>query len=100
MIYLTQLIYIRPGREAEFLRFEDIVLPLLQKYHGTLLLRCRPEEAQFVETTLGRPYEIHLVRFESGEDFESYARDPERQAVLYLKEQSIEKAVLIQGKLI
>ena len=32
MIYLTQLIHVREGREADFQQFEEIVLPLLSRY--------------------------------------------------------------------
>ena len=39
MIYLTQLVYVRPGEEETFREFEDAVLPLLAKYGGELLLR-------------------------------------------------------------
>lgn len=34
MIYLTQLIYIKPGYEAIFHQFEDIALPLFEKYNS------------------------------------------------------------------
>lgn len=100
MIYLTQLIYIKPDREAIFHQFEDIALPLLEKYNGKLLLRCRPDAASFVETQLGAPYEIHLVSFESRADFENFMHNPERQSYLHLKEQSVERVVLIEGKLL
>ena len=32
MIYLTQLIHVREGREADFQQFEEIVLPRLAGY--------------------------------------------------------------------
>ena len=32
MIYLTQLIHVREGREADFQQFEEIVLPRLSRY--------------------------------------------------------------------
>jgi uncharacterized protein (DUF1330 family) len=100
MIYFTQLIYIKPGREETFHQFEDIALPLLEKYNGKLLLRCRPDEASFIETNYGTPYEIHLVSFESPEDFKNFANNPDRQSYLHLKEQSVERIVLIEGKML
>ena len=39
MLYVTQLVYVHAGREAMFHEFEDVVLPLLQKYRGELLLQ-------------------------------------------------------------
>ena len=100
MIYYTQLIYIRPGFEAIFDQFEDVALSLLKQHNGQLLLRCRPNQASFIETELGQPYEIHLVSFETRQDFENFAKDPERAAVLHFKDQSVEKVVLVEGKMI
>jgi antibiotic biosynthesis monooxygenase (ABM) superfamily enzyme len=100
MIYFTQLIYVKPGCEAIFHQFEDIALPLLEKYNGKLLLRCRPDAASFVETNYGKPYEIHLVSFASPEDFENFKHNPDRQSYLHLKEASVERVVLIEGRLI
>lgn len=100
MIYLTQLIYIKPGCEETFHRFENIAIPLIERYNGKLLLRCRPDEASFIETNCGKPYEIHLVSFESPEDFERFKNNPERQSYLPLKEQSVERIVLVEGKMI
>lgn len=100
MIYFTQLIYIKPGEEATFHQFEDIALPLLEKHNGKLLLRCRPDEASFIETNYGKPYEIHLVSFESPEDFKNFANNPDRQSYLHLKEKSVERVVLIEGKML
>ena len=45
MIYLTQLIYVREGREADFQQFEEILLPRLSQYSGVLVLRLWPDRA-------------------------------------------------------
>ncbi len=100
MIYFTQLIYIKPGKEAAFHQFEDIALSLLEKHNGKLLLRCRPDAASFIETNYGKPYEIHLVSFESPEDFKNFASNPARQSHLHLKEESVERSVLIEGRML
>ncbi len=100
MIYFTQLIYLRPGGEAIFDQFENVALPLIAQYNGQLLMRVRPQEADFVEINFDRPYEIHLVSFESRSDFERFAQDPSRQQFLHLKDQSVEKVVLIEGKML
>lgn len=97
MIYITQLIYIIPGQEEVFNQFEDIAIPIVSKYNGRLLLRVRPNGNSFVEDHIDRPYEIHLVEFNTEEDFESFKHDEERKRFLHLKEQSIKTSVLIQG---
>ena len=97
MLYFTQLIYLQDGKETIFHLFEEKVLPILTKYNGKLLLRIRPDENSFIEVNMARPYEIHLVAFESEQDFVSYSRDETRQQFLHLKEQSVRESILIRG---
>ena len=97
MIFITQLIYIRDGQENIFDQFEAIALPLISKYNGRLLLRVRPREDSYIESNVERPYEIHLVEFDSENDVERFMQDEERKRFLHLKEQSIESVVLIKG---
>lgn len=100
MIYLTQLIYVRPGEEAVFNEFESYAIPIISKYHGELVLRIRPEPDRFIAGTVEPPYEIHLVSFKSEADFQAFAQDEERKRFLHLKEQSIRSSLLIRGELI
>ena len=97
MIYITQLIYIKEGQETVFNQFENIALPTILKYNGRLLLRIRPEEGTFIEYHIDKPYEIHLVEFDTEKDFENFKEDQERKKFLHLKEQSIKASILIQG---
>ncbi|MCF3110756.1 DUF1330 domain-containing protein [Niabella sp. CC-SYL272] len=98
MIFITQLIYVNEGSEAVFHDFEQRTIPLIKKYNGRLLFRLRPEKAAFIEINTDPPYEVHLVSFETEDDFKRFMGDEERKEFLYLKEQSIRSAVLIQGK--
>ncbi|MBS1526742.1 MAG: DUF1330 domain-containing protein [Bacteroidetes bacterium] len=100
MFYYTQLIFIKYGQEDQFNLFESHVLPLLHKHNGVLLYRVRPTYDCTIETALGQPYELHLVSFPSRQDFDAYARDPDRLKYMDLKNASIEKAMLIEGKLL
>ena len=97
MIYITQLIYIKPGQKQVFHQFEDVAIPLISKYNGTLQLRIRPDDASFVEANIEKPYEVHLVEFVAESDFENFMRDEERKKFLHLKEQSIKSVVLVKG---
>jgi hypothetical protein len=100
MLYYTQIIYIRAGKEDVFNQFEDHVLPLLERHNGKLLYRVRPTRECVVESNLDYPYEIHVVSFQSRQDFEAYRDDKERMQYVPLKELSIEKALLIEGSLL
>ena len=97
MIYITQLIFIREGQENVFHQFENIAIPTISKYNGRLLLRVRPTESSFIEHSIEKPYEIHIVEFDSEQDFENFKQDEERKKILHLKEQSIKSSILIQG---
>ena len=98
MLYITQLIYIKPGQEAVFQQFEDIAIPIISKYNGQLLLRIRPDENAFIEHHINKPYEVHLVEFDSEQDFRAFMQDEERKKFLHLKEQSIESVWLMRGE--
>jgi uncharacterized protein (DUF1330 family) len=98
MIYITQLIYIVPGQEKILNQFEDIAIPIIQRYNGQLLLRIRPDDNSFIEHRLDKPYEIHLVEFNTEQDFENFKQDEDRKRFMHLKEQSIRTSILIQGK--
>ena len=98
MIYITQLIYLQPGQEKIFDEFEDIAIPIIAKYNGRLLLRIRPNENSFVTYTIDKPYEIHLVEFDTEQDFKNFGQDEERKKFLHLKELAIKNVILIQGE--
>ena len=97
MFFITQLIYIKQGQEKIFDQFEEIAMPLIAKYNGRLLLRVRPTENSFIENHIDTPYEIHLVEFDSEQDFHNFGRDEERKKFLHLKEQSIQSVMMIKG---
>ncbi len=97
MVFITQLIYILDGQENVFNQFEDIAIPAISKYNGQLLLRVRPGADAYIESNIENPYEIHLVEFETDNDFADFMQDEERKRFLHLKEQSIKSVMLIKG---
>lgn len=98
MVFITQLIYILDGQETVFHQFEAIAIPIISKYNGQLLLRVRPDPDAYIESQIEKPYEIHLVRFETDDDFAHFMQDEERKRFLHLKEQSIKSVLLIKGE--
>jgi len=97
MLYITQLIYIKEGQEKIFDQFESVAIPIISKYNGRMLLRVRPGSQAYIESDMERPYEIHLVEFDSELDFRNFMKDEERKKFLHLKDQSIKASVLYQG---
>jgi hypothetical protein len=97
MIYYTQLIFVKQGSEDAFNAFEEKVLPLLKDHNGELVYRIRPGQDSFIESSRQLPYEIHLVTFNGKADFEDYKNDPKRLSFMAIKNDSVEKVVLIEG---
>lgn len=97
MIYITQLIYIVPGEEKTFDEFESVAIPIISRYNGRMLFRVRPTGNAFIQCSSEKPYEIHLVEFDSQEDFDNFKKDEERKKFLHLKDKSIRTSVMIQG---
>lgn len=96
MIYIAQLIYLQPGKEKEFLKFESKVIPLMKEHGGKIIQRIRPNEQAFIEGEEKKPYEIHIVTFPDYDALEAYGDDPKRTKYLKLREASIESTLLIQ----
>ena len=97
MIYLTQLVYVIDGKEEVFHQFEKIAIPTILKYNGRLTLRIRPDKKSVIENNIEVPYEIHLVEFNTQEDFDRFKKDEERRKFLHMKKESIKSSILIQG---
>ena len=97
MLFITQLIYLKEGQEAVFHQFENIAIPIIAKYNGRLLLRLRPDDTAVIEHNIDKPYEIHLVAFDSEQDLGKFMQDEERKQFLHLKEQYIQSTLLIKG---
>ena len=97
MIFITQLIYVKPGKEETFHEFEDMAIPMIAKHGGRLLLRLRPDESAIVEKNIGTPYEVHLVEFPSDKHLQDYMTDDVRKKFLHLKDESVESAIFFKG---
>ena len=97
MIYITQLIFVKPGKEDVFHQFEDVAIPLIERYNGKLIYRLRPDEDSFISAAEERPYEIHFVSFDSEGDLENFMRDESRLKFMHLKNESVRSMLLVKG---
>ena len=67
------------GELADFLSYEDAVLPLLERHGGVLERRLRADDGLT---------EVHVVSFPSAAAFEAYRADPLRAAHAHLLKRS------------
>ena len=98
MIYLTQLIYLKQNQEEIFDEFEKVAIPIISRYNGKMMLRIRPDKKSILELSIEQPYEVHVVSFETENDFKRFMVDEERKNYLHLKEQSVKSVFLFKGE--
>lgn len=98
MLYITQLIYIIPGKETVFQEFEKHAIPLMEKYTGKLVQRLRPNEDAYLEGEKEKPYEIHVVSFESEAKLQEFFNDDTRLQFKHLKDESVKSILMFKGE--
>ncbi len=98
MIYITQLIFVREGKEDKFLEFERHAIPLMERYNGEILYRVRPDKVNFISSRGDLPYEIHIIAFKSEQDLDAFMKDDDRLRFIHLKNESVKSMLLVKGK--
>ncbi len=99
MIYITQLIFVKEGKEDTFLEFESFVIPIMEKYNGKINYRIRPDKENFIDNNQKEtPFEIHFISFDSELDLQNFLKNDERLKFVHLKEESVKSTLLIKGK--
>ncbi len=98
MIYITQLIFVKEGKEEVFEKFEAFAIPLMEKYNGRIIYRLRPGKESYISGRKEIPYEIHFISFDSERDLNEFMKDKSRIEFLHLKEESVKSTILIKGK--
>jgi len=95
---ITQVIYLNEGGEKDFLEYESLVLPLLEKYNGKLEFRIRPATENFIYPVKSElPYELHIVSFNTKQDFLEYKNDPVRTKHHELLQRAVKEVVVIES---
>jgi hypothetical protein len=89
IVLLVQL-FIHPGREAEFHRFETAAAGIMRRHGGRIDRVIRP-------TGGAGAHEIHVVSFASAAGLEAYRVDPELAALAPLRAAAIARTEVIAG---
>ena len=98
MIYITQLIFVKEGKEDKFLEFESHAIPLMERYNGKIIYRLRPSKDNFIDNDKEIPYEIHFISFDSEQDLIEFMKDNSRLNFINLKNESVKSTLLVKGK--
>ncbi len=98
MVYITQLIFIKEGKEKAFLEFEDHVVPLMESYNGKIIYRVRPSRDNYIHAEGELPYEIHFVSFNSEANLTEFMKDDRRLEFIHLKNESVKSMLIVKGE--
>jgi uncharacterized protein (DUF1330 family) len=90
---IVVLLFVRPGREREFERFEARAVRIMSRYGGRIERRVGFPAAEDAST----PHEMHVLSFPDRDAFERYRRDPDVQAVANERAEAIRDTVVWYG---
>jgi antibiotic biosynthesis monooxygenase (ABM) superfamily enzyme len=93
-IVLVVSLFVHPGREAEFHRFETEAARIMRRHAGRIDRVIRPTGSA---PESSRPHEIHVVTFATAVAFEAYRADPELRALGPLRESAIARTEVTVG---
>lgn len=96
-VYFTVLIYVKAGQTAVLRQYEQQAAPIMTQYGGQFHQIIVPTDIRPKQMTL--PDEIHILSFPSVEAFAQYRQDPANQALAHLRDEAVDRAVFITGKL-
>ena len=97
MIYITQVIFIKEGKEEAFQEFESFAIPLMEKYGGKMIYRIRPNAESIISDSQEVPYEIHFISFESETALNNFLSNEGRKKLIHLKEYAIKSTIVVKG---
>jgi uncharacterized protein (DUF1330 family) len=87
---LVVLLWVRPGHEEDFERFETAAADIMGRHGGRIERRLPLEPGDDPE----RPNEVHIVTFPDPAAFERYRADPELARLQELRERAIRRTTV------
>jgi len=98
-ITLVALLYLQPGKTADFERFEAAASRIMARYGGTIERRIQSSNEGNPQSApkLPAPDEVHVVWFPDADAFARYRADPELQTLADLRAAAIRETVIWQG---
>ena len=75
MLYITVNLFGRNGTREEFEEYENKALKIFRRYGGEIIIAYIPVRNSETDDI---PNEIHVLKIENRERFETYLKDPDR----------------------
>lgn len=93
-LVLIAALYVHPGREADFQRYEATAARVMQRYGGRIVRVIRTSD---VGRGDAQPFEIHIVTFPGQRELDDYRVDPELARLTELRQTSIARTEIAIG---
>ena len=93
-VYFTVLIYLKPGKEALFHKYERQAARVMERHNGRFEQIIKPTT---VSGDLPLPDEIHILSFATADGYTRYRQDPESEKLTPLRLESVDRAIFLQG---
>jgi uncharacterized protein (DUF1330 family) len=95
-MYVVVRLWIREGREAEFEVYERKVARIMACHGGAIerTIRC----SGTLLNAPASPFEVHVLRFPSNEQYEEFRRDPQREALSAERAAAISNTDVLLGQ--
>ena len=89
---LVVALFVHPGHDAEFERFEERAAAVMGRHGGRIERRIR-----IASGSTSDPDEVHVVTFPDQAALECYQRDPDIVALAHLRAQAIRQTIVWRG---
>jgi uncharacterized protein (DUF1330 family) len=93
-LYLTVLLYVKPGMDEQFQDYERKVRPIIESYGGRFEKIIRPAN---ISGELAMPDEVHWLSFPSEQSFLRYRTDPVLPQLAHMRASATAKTIIISG---
>ena len=93
-LIIVAALFIHPGHEAEFERFESAAASIMRRYGGRIERRIGCTASANAE----QPHEVHIVAFPDEASFARYRADADLQALADLRTGAIRHTTVWMGK--
>jgi uncharacterized protein (DUF1330 family) len=93
-LVLVAALFVQPGREADFHKYESIAANVMQRYGGRIERVVRTGDTAKGD---GQPYEVHIITFPGQRELDDYRADPELARQLPLRQASILRTEIVIG---
>ena len=94
-VYIVVSLWVRDGQQARFEAYERKVARIMARHSGVIerVVRC----SRNASARSDDPFEVHVLRFPSQEQYETYRADPDRTALAAERAEVITRTDVVVG---